>query len=490
MRLSEILPIAEVAPLRPLPIDPEVGSVAIDSRKVRAGALFCAVPGTVRDGNEWADSALAAGAAAVLTDRPEFAELPGRVLVASVARAVGPLCRAVLGNPDQGTKIVVVTGTNGKTSSAYLAEAIFQAAGLKPALSSTVALRHPGGESVASLTTPDAVSLWEFVREAVDAGARSLVLETSSHALHQGRIGGIRADAAVFTNLSRDHLDYHGTMEEYFEAKFLLFRDHLAQGGVAVSNVDDPWGRILADRLGPSCATVSTGGNPAKWRIEDLRTTLDGNRFHLVSAGVDLELRSPLVGEVFARNLAGVAVAALGLGIPGDAVKKAAAATRVPGRCEVVRCGSFRGAVDYAHTPDALERLLEGLRPLVKGKLVCVFGCGGDRDKGKRPLMGGIAARLSDLAVVTSDNPRTEDPEAIIADILAGIPAGARTMREPERAEAIRRAADLLEPGDFLVVAGKGHERYQIVGAERRPFDDVQELSTALMAREGSACPR
>lgn len=490
MKLSELFSRSGVRPAVAPSCDPEISSVAIDSRKVRAGSLFCAVAGSARDGNEWADQALAAGAAAVATDREDAGSLPGRVRLESVPEAVGPLCRAVLGDPDSGMRILAVTGTNGKTSSAYLAEAIFRAAGLAPALSSTVAMRHPGRECAASLTTPDAVSLWEFVKEAADAGARSLVLETSSHALHQGRVGGIRAHAAVFTNLSRDHLDYHGTMEAYFEAKCILFDRHLREDGIAVSNIDDRWGRALAERLGSRCATVSCTDPAARWRIQDLRTGLDGNRFLLVSSGRRLELRSPLVGEVFARNLAGIAAAALEMGIGEDAVKEAASSTQVPGRCEVVRSGSFRGAVDYAHTPDALERLLLGLRPLVKGRLVCVFGCGGDRDKGKRPLMGGIAARLSDLAVVTSDNPRSEDPEAILADIFAGIPSGSRTLREVDRAEAIRRAADLLEPGDFLVVAGKGHERYQIVGPVRRPFDDVQELSAALAAREGSTCPR
>lgn len=488
MKLSELLERAGVA--ADPSTDPEISSVVLDSRRVEPGALFCAVRGSRQDGNDWADRALESGATAILTDRTDLSGLPGRVVVPSVPQAVGPLCRILAGEPDRNLLILAVTGTNGKTSSCYLAESILREAGLAPAISSTVVQRHPLGESASSMTTPDAVALWGFVKEAAAAGAKSLVLEVSSHALHQGRLGGILANAAIFTNLSRDHLDYHGTMEEYFEAKFLLFSRHLSRDGFAISNVDDPWGRILSDRLGSRCESVSLSDPSADWRIRDLRVGLDGSRFRLESGDGDLELESPLVGEVFARNLAGTAAAALRLGLDPEAVRRAALATSVPGRCQVVRSGPYRGAVDYAHTPDALERLLSGLRPLVPGKLVCVFGCGGDRDKGKRPLMGGIAARLSDLAVATSDNPRTEDPEAILDQVCAGIPAGSDSIRIADRREAIAAAASLLEPRDFLVVAGKGHEDYQIVGARRRHFDDVQELTSALRAREASACPR
>jgi UDP-N-acetylmuramoyl-L-alanyl-D-glutamate--2,6-diaminopimelate ligase len=486
MRLSRLLDRAGV--VATFSGDPEIARASLDSRTTGDGCLFCAVRGTVRDGNDWADGALASGAAAVLTDRRESAHLPGRVLVDSVPDAVGPICRVLAGEPDRDLLVLAVTGTNGKTSSCYLAEAVFREAGLAPALSSTVVQRHPGGEVAASMTTPDAVALWAFVAEAAAAGAKSLVLEVSSHALHQGRLGGIRAEAAIFTNLSRDHLDYHLGMEEYFEAKALLFSGHLAADGIAVVNVDDPWGRILAGRLGSRCRGVSLGDATADWRILDLSVDLDGNRFRLASRHGVMELESPLVGEVFARNLAGVAAAAVELGLEPEAVRRAAKGTSVPGRCQVVRSGAFRGAVDYAHTPDALERLLDGLKPLVSGRLVCVFGCGGDRDKGKRPLMGGIAARIADLAVATSDNPRTEDPESILDDVCAGIPGGTRSIRIADRREAIAKAAALLEPGDFLVVAGKGHEDYQIVGTRKSHFDDVQELSAALAAREGSAC--
>ncbi|HNY30645.1 MAG TPA: UDP-N-acetylmuramoyl-L-alanyl-D-glutamate--2,6-diaminopimelate ligase [Fibrobacteria bacterium] len=488
MKLSELLSRSGIMRIAGF-TDPEVVSAVLDSRRLRAGDLFLAMRGSRQDGNDWADAALASGACAVLTDRPDQASLPGRVLVPSVADAIGPVCRLLAGCPDEGWPVLAVTGTNGKTSSAYLAEAVFKAAGLAPAMSSTVAMRHPLGEAVSNMTTPDPVDLWRFLAEARQAGARSLVLETSSHALSQGRIGGVLASAAVFTNLSRDHLDYHGSMEEYFEAKALLFTRHLRPDGIAVSNVDDPWGRILSDRLGARCRRISLGASDADWRIESLRCGLDGNSFVLVGPGGQrLALSSPLVGEVFARNLAGVAVACLELGIDPRAIREAALATTVPGRCQLVKVGGLRGAVDYAHTPDALERLLSGLRPLVPGRLVCVFGCGGDRDRGKRPQMGEIAARLADLAVATSDNPRTEDPESILDGIFSGVPAGAAVLREVDRRTALARAAADLREGDFLVVAGKGHEDYQIVGSEKRHFDDVEELERALARREGETC--
>lgn len=487
MKLSELFVQAAIPFEGVIPGECEVGSIEIDSRKVVAGSLFCAVRGTRLDGNDWADRALVQGACAIVTDRTECRDLPGRILVASVPDSVGPLCRALCRDPLSGLPILAVTGTNGKTSSAFLAESIFQEAGWAPALSSTVAMRYPGHAAVADMTTPDAVTLWDFLAKATSAGARSLVLETSSHALHQGRLAGIEVQAAVFTNLTRDHLDYHGSVDAYFEAKVLLFTRHLRPDGIAVVNADDEHGRLLMRRLGGRALGVSTGAG-TDYRIADLSTTMDGNRFRLVSKDLDLALESPLLGEVFARNLAGVAVAALRLGASPEAVRRAAARTTVPGRLQLVKGVVLRGAVDYAHTPDALERLLEGLRPLVPGKLVCVFGCGGDRDKGKRPLMGGIANRLSDLAVATSDNPRTEDPEAILDQVCAGFAHGTETVRISDRREAIRFAASRLSPGDFLVVAGKGHEDYQIVGGEKRHFDDVEELSRALRDAE-VACP-
>ncbi len=464
-----------------------VARVVVDSREAVPGSLFCAVRGTVRDGNAFADQALAQGAVAVLTDRSECGALPGRILIENVGDAIGPLCRALHGEPDEGLRSFAVTGTNGKTTSVFLAEAMYAEAGLAPALSSTVLVRYPGWESPSGMTTPDAVRLWEWIQRARGAGARSLAVEVSSHALDQGRIGGLSVDAAVFTNLTHDHLDYHGDMAAYFAAKSRLFTRHLKPSGVAVVNGDDPHGLVLAHQLGDRARTFGFEGGDRDWIIAGFHNGLDGMSFRLRSrAGHGIDLRSPLMGRVFAQNLAGVAIAMLETGIPADAVVAAAARVTVPGRCQPVRRGAFRGIVDYAHTPDALQRLLEGLRPLVAGKLVCVFGCGGDRDRTKRPVMGGIAERHADLAVLTSDNPRTEDPESILDQVAAGM-SGHAHLRVADRAEAIRMAAERLGPEDLLVVAGKGHEDYQIIGAEKHHFDDREVLGAALAAREEKA---
>lgn len=481
--LSNLLFRASVPALGEVP-HVAVSRLVIDSREAVPGALFCALRGASLDGNEFAEQALAKGCVAVLTDRPDQSGLPLRVRVPSVAEAVGPLCRVLHGEPDEGMKVFAVTGTNGKTTSVFLAEAMFAEAGFAPALSSTVVVRYPGFEQASGMTTPDAVRLWEWITRARGAGARSLAVEVSSHALDQGRVGGLQADAAVFTNLTHDHLDYHGGMAEYFAAKSRLFTRHLKPQGVAVANGDDPHGRILAQQLGGKARTFGFGDGSFDWTIEGFHNGLDGMSFRLRSrSGAGVELRSPLMGRVFAQNLAGVAVAMLETGVSASAVQAAAARVTVPGRCQPVRSGSFRGIVDYAHTPDALERLLEGLRPLVPGRIVTVFGCGGDRDRTKRPLMGAIAERLSDVAILTSDNPRTEDPEAIMDQVAAGM-TGDHHSRVADRAVAIQAAAAMIGPDDLVVVAGKGHEDYQIIGTEKRHFDDREVLRAALAARE------
>jgi len=481
--LSNLLFRASIPALGEIP-HVAVARVVADSREALPGALFCAVRGTHQDGNDYAEQALAKGCVAVLTDRADQAALPLRVLVPSVAEAVGPLCRALHGDPDEGMKVFAVTGTNGKTTSVFLAEAVFAEAGLAPALSSTVVVRYPGFEQASGMTTPDAVRLWEWITRARGAGACSLAVEVSSHALDQERVGGLLADVAVFTNLTHDHLDYHGSMAGYFAAKSRLFTRHLKPQGLAIVNGDDAHGRVLSHQLGDRSRSFGFSGEGLDWTIADFRDGLDGMAFTLRSrTGSEVAVRSPLMGRAFAQNLAGVAVAMLEIGIPASAVVAAAARVTVPGRCQPIRRGAYRGIVDYAHTPDALERLLEGLRPLVPGRLVCVFGCGGDRDRTKRPLMGGIAARLADLAVLTSDNPRTEEPESILDQVSEGM-AGTAHLRIADREAAIRRAASDLGPDDLLVVAGKGHEDYQIIGTEKRHFDDREVLGAALAARE------
>ncbi len=460
--------------------DTEVISVEVDSRKAGPGVLFVAQRGSKADGNQFADAALAAGAVAVLTDDSQAAKEPGRLLVASTALATGMLLRELHGRPDAEMKCFGVTGTNGKTSSAFLAEAMFREAGLAPALFSTVLNRWPGHQDDSSMTTPAAVDLWRQLQDARDAGARSLAMEVSSHALHQERVAGLYFDAAVFTNLTRDHLDYHGDFGSYFAAKSRLFTRHLKPDAISVVNLDDPYGQLLRRQLTGRVSGFSfDDAADADYHIHDLSLSLTGMSFRLEGKDGALDLRSPLLGRVYAQNLAGAAIAALGMGIPADAIVRASSEVVVPGRCQLVSVSGCTGIVDYAHTPDALERLLTGLRPLVTGRLVCVFGCGGDRDRGKRPQMGGIAARLADRAIATSDNPRTEDPAAIVDEVLAGAPQGS-CERVVDRHEAIRAAAVGLRPGDLLVVAGKGHEKTQTVGTEKHHFDDVEEVRAAL----------
>jgi len=478
MKLSDLLFRSGVGVLGEVP-DVEVTAVATDSRKVGPGTLFIAQRGSRQDGNLFADQALASGAVAVITDSLRSASLPRRLMTASAASCAGELLRELHGCPDQNLKCFAVTGTNGKTTTAFLAEAMFREAGLAPALLSTVVNRWPGHHDDASMTTPAAVDLWDSIEAAQAAGAKALAMEVSSHALHQERVAGLRFDAAVFTNLTRDHLDYHGDFGSYFAAKSLLFTRHLKPDAVAVVNLDDPHGLLLRRQLGERVHGFTMESIDAEYRITDLTLTLEGLAFRLEGRDGSLELKSPLLGKVYAQNLAGAAIACLHMGLPAEAIVRAAAEVTVPGRCELVRARGLSGIVDYAHTPDALERLLSGLRPLVPGKLVCVFGCGGDRDRGKRPLMGEIAARLSDRAIATSDNPRSEDPGAIVDEVLAGAPAGS-CERVVERREAICAGAKGLQAGDLLVVAGKGHEKTQTIGSERHHFDDVEVLRAAL----------
>ncbi|MEN9354932.1 MAG: hypothetical protein RL318_2257 [Fibrobacterota bacterium] len=478
MILSTLFSQAGILVSSPLP-ELDITAIVTDSRRTVPGCLFVAVRGTKADGNSFAQTALDQGAAAILTDCPRCSAMPGRILVDSVASSLGPLLRVFHGAPDQGMKVFGVTGTNGKTTTAFLVEAMLEEAGFKPALLSTVSNRWPGFQSDAVMTTPDSVILWENLAKASQAGARSLAMEVSSHALHQERVAGLLFDAVVFTNLTRDHLDYHGSYENYFAAKSRLFTRHLKADACPVVNLDDAHGRILKRQMKHRVLGFSFDAPDADYRIQDLSLSLTGLSFRLEGRGHSLELKSPLLGRVFAQNLAGAAIAALGMGVSPEAIVRACARLSVPGRCELVHVGDLTGIVDYAHTPDALERLLEGLRPLVPGRLICVFGCGGDRDRGKRPLMGEIAARLSDLAIVTSDNPRSEDPGAIVDEIISGISMG-NCERMVDRLEAIRHASRGLRPGDLVVIAGKGHEKTQTIAGVSHAFDDAQVLRCAL----------
>ena len=450
----------------------EVSALAYDNRAVEPGTLFFCVPGFTRDGHDFAPDAVARGAVALVVERPLGLGVP-EVLVPSVRAAMAPAAAAFYGDPTRTLDVVGVTGTNGKTTTAFLVRALLEAAGRPTGLLGTVTSVIGGVEHEVARTTPEAIDLQRTFREMLEAGDRACAMEASSHALELGRTDAIRWAAAIFTNLTQDHLDFHPTMEEYFAAKRRLFD---AAPGVAVVNVDDPYGARLAADL-PDAITVGIDSPDAQLRATAIESGFAGSRFE---AGW-LELRSPLPGRFNVLNVLGAVAAVRALGVDDETIVRALPqAGRVPGRFEPVDEGQpFAVLVDYAHTPDSLENVLRAARPLTEERLICVFGCGGDRDRGKRPLMGAIAKELADVVIVTSDNPRSEDPEAIIAEILEG--AGQDVEHYVDRREAIERAVDVARAGDVLVIAGKGHEQGQEFAEGRKvPFDDVTVAREAL----------
>jgi UDP-N-acetylmuramoyl-L-alanyl-D-glutamate--2,6-diaminopimelate ligase len=468
--------------------DVEVGGIAVDSRRVRPGDVFFALPGFRTDGRQHVADAVARGARAVITTG-DLDVQPAGITVLRTEAPRGLLGRAaahLAGDPSARLTLVGVTGTNGKTTTTYLLEAIWRAARLRAGVVGTIAYRFDGAARPASLTTPDPLELQALLAEMRAAGTTHVAMEVSSIALAQERVAGCRFDAAVFTNLTRDHLDFHGDLESYHAAKARLFLEYLPTGGkpdpVAVVNVDDQAGAWLAARVGTRCVRVGRGAS-ADVRPLEVETGLGGTRGLLALGDLRLPFVCPLVGAAHLENVLTAAATAWALGVPPEAIARGLAAVEPPpGRLEQIAGPGFTVAVDYAHSPDALARVLEVLRPLTRGRLITVFGCGGDRDRGKRPLMGAAAARLSDLVILTSDNPRTEDPLAILAEIEGGVrAAGAGAYRvEPDRRAAIALAVGLARPGDLVLVAGKGHEDYQIVGTEKRHLDDREEVRRAL----------
>jgi UDP-N-acetylmuramoyl-L-alanyl-D-glutamate--2,6-diaminopimelate ligase len=479
--------------------DPEIALVTGDSRAVRAGALFFALRGAKLDGHDFAAEAARRGAVAIVAER-EVDCAPALLLRATSARrAMALSAMNFFGRPAEALDLAGVTGTNGKTTVSYLVEACARAAGVPCAVLGTVSHRWPGGERPASHTTPESTEVAETLATARHSGARLAILEVSSHALAQERAAGLRFRAAAFTNLTRDHLDYHGDMASYFEAKRRLFTEHLAPGATAVVNATDPFGRRLA-------AELEAGGAARVWRFgaagADLsavgaRFGLAGIEARLVTPDGELALASPLVGAHNLENLLCAAGLALAVGLPLEAVARGlAGCPGAPGRLERVTGRGVHAFIDYAHTDDALARALSALRALAPRRLLVVFGCGGDRDRGKRPLMGEVAGRGADLAIATSDNPRGERPEDILAEIVPGLErAGARRLAPaeaeagapgylvvPDRREAIALALSAARAGEAVLIAGKGHEDYQLVGAERRHFDDREEARRALGA--------
>jgi UDP-N-acetylmuramoyl-L-alanyl-D-glutamate--2,6-diaminopimelate ligase len=457
----------------------EVSGLAYSSRSVAPGTLFFCVPGFRADGHDFAPDAVARGAVALVCQRPLGLGVP-EVVVDDVRAAMGPAAARFYGDPTAELDVVGVTGTNGKTTTAFLLRHLLEAGGRQTGLLGTVKRVVGGVEEEVERTTPEAIDLQATFRAMLDGGDRACAMEVSSHALELGRVAGIRFACRIFTNLTQDHLDFHETMEAYFAAKRRLFEE----SGLSVVNVDDEYGRRIAAE--EDCLTFSVE-READYRARDVEFDLMGSRFRCETPDGELLLESPLPGLFNVQNVLGAVAAARSLGVPGEAIAAALPSFgRVPGRFEPVDEGQDFGVlVDYAHTPEALENVLLAAREVTRGRLHVVFGAGGDRDRGKRPLMGAAARRLADRVVVTSDNPRSEDPEAIVDAIMEG--AGEEAEREPDRRRAIALAIDTAEPGDVVVIAGKGHEQGQeFEDGRKEPFDDLSEARAALRARLGA----
>jgi UDP-N-acetylmuramoyl-L-alanyl-D-glutamate--2,6-diaminopimelate ligase len=472
----------------------EIAGLAYDSRAVQPGALFFCVKGAHSDGHDHAAQAVHDGAVALVVERPLELGVP-EVSVASVRAAMGPLAARFHGDPSARLRVVGVTGTNGKTTTAYLVCALLEAAGERCGLLGTVTSVVAGTERTVTRTTPEAIDVQATLREMLDGGDTACAMEVSSHALQLGRVAGVRFAAAIFTNLTQDHLDFHADMEDYFQAKRRLFLG-ADPPGVCVVNVDDPYGRRLAAEL-PDAVTFAVerdprieGDNridsPADFRASDVRMDFAGCRFELRSPTGERSVSLPLPGRFNVANALGALAACHALGADLDVLVTALArGVRVPGRFEPVHEGQdFAVLVDYAHTPDSLANVLGAARELAQGRVLCVFGAGGDRDRDKRPQMGAIAARLADVAVITSDNPRSESPEAIVEEIVAGIDSPERVQIEVDRRAAIARTIARARAEDVVVIAGKGHEQGQeFAGGRKEPFDDVAVARDALRRR-------
>ncbi len=441
-------------------------------------------------GGHLATAALASGASALLVERPLGLPAGAEVEVASVRAAMGPLAAAACGHPSRKLAVLGVTGTNGKTTTTWLLEAIARTAGIRPGVIGTIGARIDGVELPGERTTPEATELQPLLARMVEAGVGLAAIEVSSHALVMHRVDGTRFAAACFTNLSHDHLDFHAGLEEYFEAKALLFDP--ARTGAAAANLDDPHGAEIARRAEAAGLAVLGFGldaPSAAVRAAGLEAGPGGNRFQLVTPYGQAQVRSPLVGRFNASNALAAAATALAAGLDVEAIAAGLSAPLVvPGRMERVDAGQpFPVLVDYAHTPDGLEQVLRAARPLAgpdSGRVVVVFGCGGDRDRAKRPAMGKAAAALADVLVVTSDNPRSEDPAAIIGEVVAGIPSGVHPVIEADRRRAIALAVADRRAEDVVVVAGKGHESGQTAGGVTIPFDD-RAVARDELARAG-----
>jgi UDP-N-acetylmuramoyl-L-alanyl-D-glutamate--2,6-diaminopimelate ligase len=451
--------------------DVSVNAITDDSRAIAPGSLFCAWRGSVRDSHDFVPSAAQRGAAAAIVERVvDDAAIP-QLLVKDGRRAAAVAASVVFGSPESKLTIAGVTGTNGKTTTAWIMRHLL-AARYSAALLGTLGILLPDGKPLVaeSLTTPGPVELARVLSTLVDRGVTAIAMEVSSHALDQGRVQALRFDAAVFTNLTRDHLDYHGTLTAYLDAK-RGFTRLIRPNGAAIINADDAaWSGL--DQNAPRALRFSIRDRAADVRAEDIVVTAEGTRFVLIAGDQRAQIELPLVGDYNVQNALGAAGACISLGYTvAEIARPLASLPQVPGRLEKIHTDGFTVLRDYAHTPDALERVLATLRPVTRGRLIVLFGAGGDRDRGKRSEMGAIAQQLADVVIVTSDNPRTENPELIIDEITGGMRVG-QYVRVVNRKEAIAIALELARPGDVVVLAGKGHETYQIIGTQKLSFDE------------------
>ena len=501
MRAEEVL--REVEYVRRVGGSAEVAGVEYDSRRVRPGSLFVAMQGGTTDGNRYIAKAIEAGAVAVITDSAmafdEAARRFPQISLTEVAHgrmALEQAAASFFAHPERALALSGVTGTNGKTTTAFLLDAMLNHAGRKTVLVGTIEYHVAGAVCPSPHTTPESRDLLELFREGAEAGATEAVMEVSSHGLEQGRVYGLDFDTAIFTNLTRDHLDYHGTMENYFAAKRRLFDGSvLKPPRVAVLNIDDAHGAKLALAAREAGSEIfSYGLAVGEFRADGVAMAASGMRFTLQTPAGATEIRTRLTGKVNVYNLLAACAAAYARGLSLDAVQSGAASLQcVPGRFETVDAGQpFAVVVDYAHTDDALRNLIDVAREFANGtsgRVITLFGCGGDRDRTKRPLMGRAAGEGSDLVFLTSDNPRSEEPEAILADVVPGLDAaGIRYILEANRAQAIRMALNEARAGDIVLLAGKGHEKTQTLKNGTIPFDDVEVAVDALkeLQRKGA----
>lgn len=471
--------------------DVEVHRIQYDSRKIEQGDCFVAIRGTGSDGHQFISNAISKGAKVVVMENDSF--LPDsffmhagvvKAVVSDSRKAMAIMAANFFGHPSKKMKLVGITGTNGKTTTSNIIQAILEAAGNKTGLIGTIEYRMGNDVIPATHTTPESLELNELLARMVQAGCTSVSMEVSSHALHQSRVYGMEYAAAVFTNLTQDHLDYHNTMEEYFQAKKILF-DGLTASQWGITNADDNWGtKILASTTAKKLTYGVTSS--ADIRATDIQLSINGTSFAIQHAGETTMIHSPLVGRFNVYNILAAFSAGVGLGFPKETIQTGIEQVlSVRGRFE--RIASPKGwtaIIDYAHTPDALENCLTTIHDVLpkenRGKIITVFGAGGDRDKKKRPIMGEIAGRLSDVVIVTSDNPRTEDPQVIINDVLKGVPSDATLIQEVDRRKAIEKAVAQASAGDVVLVAGKGHEDYQVIGTEKIHFSD-REIVEGLL---------